>query len=65
MPGLSVRALIEKLRLNRPAIPVLVISDDIQEPGVKAMIDAGNIPFLSKRFTWDELVRAVRGLIVT
>lgn len=63
MPGQSVRVLIDAVRRASAAIPILIISGDVTEPKVQQLIDAGEVAFLAKPFTWDDLIRSIRRLL--
>ncbi len=59
MPGVSGDAIAERLRLDQPGLPVLLMTGDYGEQFV-----AGSpVPVLRKPFPPEELVRAVRGLV--
>ena len=59
MPGVSGDAVAERLRLDQPDLPVLLMTGDYGEQFV-----AGSpVPVLRKPFPPEELVRAVRALV--
>ncbi|MEN3342547.1 MAG: hypothetical protein V7644_1951 [Actinomycetota bacterium] len=59
MPGVSGDAVAERLRLDQPALPVLLMTGDYGEQFV-----AGSpVPVLRKPFAPEALVRAVRELV--
>jgi CheY-like chemotaxis protein len=59
MPGVSGDAVAERLRLDRPTLPVLLMTGDYGEQFV-----AGSpVPVLRKPFAPEALVRAVRELV--
>jgi DNA-binding NtrC family response regulator len=63
MPGLSVTGLMKAARERIRPIPILLMCGEIHDRAVRCMVEAGEVPFLAKPFTWDVLVRAVRETI--
>ncbi len=60
MPGLTGRDVIERLRAERPDLPVILCSGYSDDPHLAADLQAHRIPFLPKPFTADGLVATVR-----
>jgi CheY-like chemotaxis protein len=59
MPGVSGDAVAERLRLDQPTLPILLMTGHVGEQ----FVHGSPVPVLHKPFPPEELVRAVRELI--
>lgn len=52
-------SIVERLRLDHPDLPILVISPDLNSESVQAVLEAGAMGYLSIDVSQDELVRGI------
>ena len=60
MPGVSGTSLIEEVREKFPAVPIVVMSGQADEPAVLAALRAGAVAFVRKDDEVEEMIKAVR-----
>ena len=63
MPHMSGMKVVEKIRVKRPLLKVLLMSGYNQDPEVLSAIESGKLAFLPKPFTPDQLVKSVREVL--
>ena len=63
MPGLNGYALVERTRVARPDLPVLLMSGYTDNEAFRAHAGTGELPFLQKPFSPDSLALQVRTLL--
>jgi CheY-like chemotaxis protein len=59
LPGLSGEALVRRFHAEHPSIPILVCSAYVDDPGLRAWIEANALPVVRKPFSRAELERAI------
>ncbi|MEQ1833452.1 MAG: ATP-binding protein [Candidatus Eisenbacteria bacterium] len=64
LPGAPATAIIERFRVTRPGLPILVCSGNLGTPQLQALVQDERLPFLPKPFTPEELARKVDELLV-
>lgn len=63
LPGESGLELVERLKLQQPHFPVLVMSGHVADPQQVAELSRGNYPFLQKPFTAKALADRIREVL--
>lgn len=63
LPGLDGQRALERIRLRRPGLPVLMLTARDDLPSKVSALDAGADDYLTKPFAFDELLARMRALI--
>jgi PAS domain S-box-containing protein len=63
MPKMAGRELVERLRSERPDLPVLLTSGHLNDPGLQEQFERQELPFLPKPYTLGMLARALRRVL--